>query len=54
MPTVLEYTVDLHKQAKENGLPHTFDDCLKIALNTAKDAKARRVVSPEKQEEVTK
>ena len=54
MPTVLEYAVYLHKQAKENGLPHTFDDCLKIALDTAKESKARRVVSPEKQEEVAK
>ena len=43
--------VGLHKQAKENGFAHTFDECLKSTLYTLRDQQARLVVSPEKQNE---
>ena len=36
----MEYAIELHRQAKENGLPYDFDHCLRLAIEQARHFRA--------------
>jgi hypothetical protein len=41
----IEYAIELHRLAKESGIPYSFDHCLRIALEEARhfrEAEANR------------